>query len=198
MEKYTLPAIAWLKITDYMHGWVSYELGSDQMIRNQRVICIQHLEGARAVLRMRTVEDMMERRPVGNAMSGTRHNCMEAGLSIDADTMEREYGLTREKLDLFVPIECPKMCMTKNGVLRPWTLDVCFGHEQTTALLKLIRHEFWEAVKEYDKRFALMQEGHKYIAKEMLEAFCAETHTPDMYVDAMRREWQRRLKSEKT
>ena len=191
---YGVPAVAWLRVTDYMHGWLQHELGSEAWIRNQRVVCVQHLRGARDVLRMETVEDMMERRPLGNALSGTRRNCFAAGLEIDAEVMEKEYGVTREALGLFVPIECPRMCLTRNGVLRPWTLDVCMGKEQALALQRLLRNEFWLAVEEFDRRYAKEMGGEKYPALDMVEEFCRETRTPDMYADSIRREWQRRRK----
>ena len=191
---YGVPAAAWLRVTDYMHGWLQHELGSEAWIRNQRVVCVQHLRGARDVLRMETVEDMMERRPLGNALSGTRRNCFAAGLEIDAEVMEKEYGVTREALGLFVPIECPRMCLTRNGVLRPWTLDVCMGKEQALALQRLLRNEFWLAVEEFDRRYAKEMGGEKYPALDMVEEFCRETRTPDMYADSIRREWQRRRK----
>ena len=195
MEKtYKIPSIVWLKVTDFMHGWLEYELGGAVRVREQRVLSVQHLPGAREVLRMETVEDMMEKKASGNAMSATRKNCIEAGLDIDAATMEREYHVTREMLRLFMPIECPKMCLTKNGVLRPWTLDVCFGVKQATALQKLLRREFWNAVEEFDEKYQQEQGGRYYPAIEMIEEFCAETKTPDLYVEAIRREWQRRVK----
>ncbi len=191
---YKLPAIVWLKMTDYTHGWLQHELGGGARIKEQRVVCVQHLPGAREILRMETVEDMMERRPLGNALSATRKNCMEAGLEIDPSTMEKEYGVTREQLALFVPVECPKMCLTRRGVLRPWTLDVCFGKAQATSLQRLLRNEFWKAVEEFDREYAQMMNGEKYPAIDMIEEFCLKTETPDLYVEAIRREWQRRVK----
>lgn len=193
-KNYKLPAIVWLKMTDYTHGWLQHELGGGARIKEQRVVSVQHLPGAREILRMETVEDMMERKPLGNALSATRKNCMEAGLEIDPSTMEKEYGVTRELLELFVPVECPKMCLTRRGVLRPWTLDVCFGKTQATSLQRLLRNEFWKAVEEFDVQYAAMLSGKKYPAVDMIEAFCAETGTPDLYVEAIRREWQRRVK----
>lgn len=191
---YDVPAIVWLKMTDYMHGWLQWELGGEARVKDQRVVCVQHLPGARAILRMETVEDMMEKKPIGNVMSATRKNCMEAGLNIDEDVMAREYGVTREAMKLFVPVECPKMCLTKSGVLRPWTLDVCLGREQAAAMQRLLRNAFWQAVEEYDAKYARKMNGKKYPAVDMVEDFCGETETPDLYVEAIRREWQRRVK----
>ena len=193
-KKYALPAVAWLKVTDYMHGWMQWELGGEISVRGQRVICVQLLEGARDVLRMETTDDTLEPEMVVNAMSAKRRNCIEAGLTLDSKAVERLYGMTQEKLKLFVPIECPKNCLTRNGVLRPWTLNVCFGKEQARALQNLIREEFWSAVNSYDIQYARQQEGCKYPATNMIEAFCKATRTPDVYVAALRREWQRRKK----
>ena len=195
---YDVPAIVWLKMTDYMHGWLQWELGGEARVKDQRVVCVQHLPGARAILRMETVEDMMEKKPIGNVMSATRKNCMEAGLNIDEDVMAREYGVTREAMKLFVPVECPKMCLTKSGVLCPWTLDVCLGREQAAAMQRLLRNAFWQAVEEYDAKYARKMNGRKYPAVDMVEEFCMDTETPDLYVEAIRREWQRRVKRVKS
>lgn len=195
---YDVPAIVWLKMTDYMHGWLQWELGGEARVKDQRVVCVQHLPGARAILRMETVEDMMEKKPIGNVMSATRKNCMEAGLNIDEDVMAREYGVTREAMKMFVPVECPKMCLTKSGVLRPWTLDVCLGREQAAAMQRLLRNAFWQAVEEYDAKYARKMNGRKYPAVDMVEEFCMDTETPDLYVEAIRREWQRRVKRVKS
>lgn len=194
---YKLPAITWLRMTDYTHGWLQYELGSGARIKEQKVVSVQHLPGAREVLRMETVEDMLEKQPLGNALSGVRKNMLQAGLEIDPDVMEREYGVTKELLRQFVPIECPKLCLTKHGVLRPWNLYKCFGKEQARALQKILRQAFWEGVAEFNAKYARQMDGKKYPAVEMVEAFCEETNTPDMYIDAIRNEWQRRLRREK-
>lgn len=189
-----LPAVAWLKVTNYMRGWLEHELGCALRAHGQPVICVQHLPGAREILRMETVEDMMDKQPLGIALSATRRNCFDAGLAIDADVMEREYGVTKEALKGFVPIECPRMCLTRNGVLRPWTLLVGFSLTQAIQLQRLLRQEFWKAVEAFDARYAEEQGGEWYAAKDMVEEFCAETQTPDYHVEAIRREWQRRVK----
>lgn len=193
-KKYRLPAVAWLKVTDYMHGWLQSELGGAATIKEQRVLCIQHLPGVKEVMKMETQEDSKEKTDVSYAMSSSRHNCIEAGLKIDALEVEKMYGINKESLNLYAPIECPKMCMTRNGVLRPWTLNTGFSREQAGALLKLLRDEFWDAVAEFDKEYARIKGGKRYTAKEMMEAFCTATKTSDVYLDAMRREWQRRVK----
>ena len=191
-KNFQLPAIVWLKVTDYMHGWLQYELGGSIRMGDKKVISVQHLPGARDILRMET--EMEVRKPVGLAVSATWWNCIEAGMTIDRETVERVFGLTREDLELFEPIECPKICLTKGGVLRPWTNDVCFSKRQASAMQQLLRDAFWQAVEQFDRSYAQKMEGKKYPAVDMIEAFCAETKTPDLYVAAIRREWQRRQK----
>jgi len=195
MDKHhNVPPIVWLKVTDYMHGWIQHELGSEIKIHNQRVVSVQHIPGARGILRMETEEDMLDPKPVSNVMSDKRKNCFLAGMELDEEVIERDYGMTKSDLQLFVPIECPKMCLTKNGVLRPWSLNTTFGREQTTAMRKLIRQEFWKAVEEYNSKYARRSGKEHYPAVEMIEEFCADTETPDLYVETLRREWQRRQK----
>lgn len=195
MEKnYKLPAIAWLRVADFMHGWLQSELGGAARVREQRIVCVMHLPGARELMKMETTEDFMKKQKIGNAMSDTKKNCIEAGLGYDADAITDMYGLTKDDLRQFVPIECPAMCMTKNGVLRPWTLDVCFGREQASALQQLLRDAFWAAVGSFSDDYAREHAGERYAQVKMIEAFCRHTGTPDLYVESMRREWQRRQK----
>ena len=195
-QQYTMPAIVWLKVTDYMHGWLQWELGGALRVKDQKVVSVQHLPGARDILRMETVEDLADHRPVDNAMSDSRKNCILAGLALDPAVIEREYGITKDVMKLFMPIECPKMTLTKNGVLRPWTLDTCLSQKQTAAMQRLLREAFWKAVGEFNEVYARRMNGQRYPAVDMIEEFCIETRTPDLYVDAMRREWQRRVKRE--
>lgn len=193
-KNYKTPPVVWLKMTDFTHGWLQHELGGAVRIKEQKVLSIQHIKDARKLLKMETVEDMMERKPAGNALSATRKNCMEAGLLIDPETMEKEYGITKDTLKNYVPIECPRMCLTRNGVIRPWSMDVCFSHEQASAIQKMLRTEFWKAVEIYDVQYSKRMDGRRYPAKDMIEDFCADTDTPDLYAEAIRREWQRRVK----
>lgn len=170
------------------------------------MVSVQHLDGARDLLRMETSNDVTGDNPERlelesvsrkGTMSATRWGCIDAGLTLDARTVERLYGISREELALYMPIECPKVCLTSEGVLRPWTTDTCFGRQQTTALQQLLREAFWQGVAEYDREYARRQEGRKYAAVDMIEAFCREMETSDLYVDALRREWQRRCKRAK-
>ena len=195
MEKtYKMPAVCWLKVTDYMHGWLQSELGGSARVGEQRVICVQHLSGAREVLKMETDEDMASRHPVGNAMSATRRNCIMAGMEIDEAVMEHDYGVTRETLRLFVPIECPRMRLTRRGLLRPWTLDVNLSREQAIAMQRILRAAFWQAVEDFNEGYARRAGSTRYPSIDMVEAFCRETGTPDIYAEAIKREWNRRVK----
>lgn len=181
-----------------MHGWLQYELGSPVLrIKNQKVVSVQHIPGARDVLRMETVEEGISRKRIGKSISGTLKNILDEGLSIDEASVEELYGIKKDTMKLFIPIECPKMCLTDRGVMRPWTLDINFGAEQAKDLLELIRREFWNAVDEFNQQYAERMNWQYYPAKEMIEHFCVETETPDLYVDALRREWQRRVKRQK-
>lgn len=193
-KNYHLPAVVWLKATDYTHAWLQDELGGEIRIKDQRVISVQHLPGARQALRMETVEDMMERKPIGRVLSATRKNCFEAGVALDAEVMEKEYGVTKEMLQTFVPLECPRMCLTKNGVLRPWTSDVAFSDAQAKIMQRILRDAFWEGVELFAGEYARRHAGEKYAAVQMVEEFCRQTHTPDTHIEAIRREWQRRAK----
>lgn len=192
--KYNVPAMAWLQVTDFMRGWLEWEFGGNVMAHNKQVVSISHLPGARSVLRQETSEDVMEPGHTGRSMSVTRRNCIEAGMALDEAATESLYGVTKESLAQYVPIECPKVCLTKHGVLRPWTWDVAFGNRQSKALQKLLRAEFWKAVGTFDREFASRRDGKPYPAKEMVEAWCVYSHTSDVYVDDIRREWQRRAK----
>ena len=193
-KKYKMPAVAWLKVTDYMLGWLQSELGGTATIREQHVICLQHLAGVREIMKKESIEDGDQGTDVSYAMTATKRNCIETGLRLDAKSVENTYHLNREMLSLYIPVECPRMCVTKNGVVRPWTLDTGFSREQATLLLKLLRDEFWRAVSEFNREYSRQKQGAYYTAKEMMEAFCTATGTSDVYLEALRREWQRRVK----
>lgn len=200
MEKsYTTPPIVWLKVTDYMHGWLEWELGGAIRVNGLKVISLQHLKGARAILRgMETAVDTMDTKsPVGNSMSAKWKNCIDVGVEMCPET-EKMYGVTKKQLKLFVPLECPTLCLTSLGVVRPWTDMVNLGKKQATALQCFLREEFWAAVADFDKAYARKMGGRKYPAVGMIEDFCVTTGTPDLYVEAMRREWQRRVKRVKS
>ena len=193
-KTYKLPSVVWLRVTDYMHAWLQRELGGGARIQEQKVLCIQHIPGARDVLRMESAEDTSKREPIINTISSARRNYIAAGADLDNDMAEKEYGITSKELKLFLPIECPKLCMTKDGVLRPWTLNICYGKEQAAAMQRLLRKVFWEGVEKYNKEYSRKMNGTYYPAIEMIEDFCVDTGTPDVYAPAIRNEWQRRVR----
>lgn len=203
-KNYKLPVVTWLKVTDYMHGWLQKELGGSVRTGGKLVICLQIPDREREirdVFRMETSDDMAAAGRAGgceNTLSATRRNCIVAGMELDETTVERMYGITREELDLYVPIECPKVCLTRDGVLRPWTNDTCFGQRQATAMQRLLREAFWQGVADYNNEYARKLGGEKYAAIDMIEAFCADTGTSELCAQAMRREWQRRVKRSAT
>lgn len=193
-KSYRVPYIVWLRVTDYMHGWMQYELGSCARVGEQKVVCVQHLPGAREVLRMETNNDLDRKGRIDKTMSAARMNCVKAGLKMDAEVIERDYGLTSETLKLFVPVECPDMKMTERGVLRPWTLDTCLGRRQANELMQVLRDAFWKAVSAFNEEYAKSMCGEKYPTIDMVEAFCKLTNTSDVYAEAIKREWNRRVK----
>lgn len=193
-----MPVVIWLKVTDYMQSWLQKELGCAHWIKDQRVICVQHLPGAKDTMMMETLDDVATPVPVSIVMSAVRMNIITAGMELDPEVIARDYSLTAESLDGFMPIECPKMCLTQAGVLRPWTLSISMTVKQAMQLQKVLREAFWEAVAAFDAKYAEQAGNNRYPAKEMLEAFCQETGTSDVHVDAMRREWQRRSKKSKS
>lgn len=195
MEENYIPKICWLKVTDYMLGWLEYELSGTFRVRGQRIVCVLHLEGVREIIReLDTVDELTSPKDVDMAMSATCKNMIEAGMKMDADVMQKTYGITREMLRLFVPMEVPRMCITTGGVLRPWTNDTCFNRQQASRMQKLLREEFWKSVGRFAEQYAIEHQGERYAQEEMVEAFCEMTKTDDIYVPAIRREWQRRQK----
>lgn len=196
-KNYKLPQVAWLKVTDYMHGWLQRELGGGARIGDQRVVCLQHLPGAKDALMMETTCDLMDLRPVDKAMSATRRNIVNLGIAFDKEVMERFYGVTEEQLKLFVPVECPERCLTKYGVLREWTNEVCFGQKQAGQLQQVIRAGYWEAVGEFNAEYARRVGNSDYTSIEMVEAWCKETGTSEVHAEAIKREWNRRVARER-
>lgn len=195
-KTYELPPIVWLRVTDFMHGWLQHDLGCAARIGDQHVVTLHHIPAAREALRMETVEDV-ELKPmkVGNAMSATRKNMLEAGMAIAPEYIAQTYDLTPEAMKLFVPIECPSRCLTSHGVLRPWTHDVTLGRQQSSELIRIIRAAFWQAVETFNADYARRLGNTKYPSIDMCEAFCRATNTPDIHAEAIKREWNRRVKN---
>jgi hypothetical protein len=143
---------------------------------------------------MATEEDRLEPGLSVGSMSSMRHDCLSAGLLLDPVTVELIYGVTRDELDAYVPVECPRTCLTRGGVLRKWTEVVRFSREQVAALQRVFRDAFWRGVEDFARDYAKEKAGKKYSDVDMIEAFCKDSGTSDIHVAALRREWQRRKK----
>ena len=184
-------------MTTYTHYWLEREFGGEVKLHGKRILSIAHLPGMRDILRMPTREDMVGGAPVRLSMSAMRMDCMQAGIDIGPFTIEQKYHLTPKILGTFVPIECPRMAMTANGVLRPWNRMTTFGKTQAFTLCRMLRSVFWKAVENYDSE--MRAEARKnYADVRMIEGFCADTGTPDIYIDDLRREWQRQCTTRRT
>lgn len=186
---YPTPAVAWLSITNYMHEWLFHEFGGAVRLNGKQVLSIAHLPGAKELLRMQTQDDVMNEVPTLWSLSAMRMDFLQAGVTLG---VKGDGGLemSKEKLDTFVPVECPKMALTQNGVLRPWSRVTSFGQKQAFALIKMLRSEFWKTVADYEKQFK-WPAGTPRTTIAMIESFCQDTGTPDIYTDDLRREWQR-------
>lgn len=189
--------ICWLHVTDYMRGWMRNALGGTFVVRNEPVLSIRHLDGMERAFRMETDNTIPADGIPGNAVSSTWYNALVAGMNIDPVTMEREYGVTEEMLRQYVPVLCPAMAISQDGILVPWTGDVCFGKQQTVAIQRLLRVAFWRAVALFSIGYA-DEHPEGYPQVEMVESFCRQTGTDDLYVEPIRREWQRRLRRMKS
>lgn len=191
-----MPAIAWLRVTGFLSGWLVYEYGSKVMVNGRRVVCLHHLDGVRDILRMETVDDMelSPDLPVELSLSAQRYSMLYAAMTLSPEVTERMYHLSLEQLLQFVPVECPRLRLTQEGLLREWRGDAMFGEQQAKELLRLLRRYFWEDVDEFARRYARKHEGEKYAQEDMVAAFCRMTKTSDIHVEAIRREWQRRCK----
>ena len=195
-KNFRMPAIAWLRVTGFIRGWLDYELGSKVMVNGRRVVCLQHLDGVRDILRMEPVDDveLSPDLPVELSLSAARYGLISAAMTLSPETTERMYHLSLEQMQQFVPIECPRLRLTQEGLLRPWSGDAMLGDAQAKALLRLLREAFWKDVERFARRYSRQHEGERYAQEDMIEAFCRETETSDIHVEAIRREWQRRCK----
>ena len=195
-KSFRMPAIAWLRVTGFLSGWLTYEYGSKVMVNGRRVVCLQHLEGVRDILRMETVNDteLSPDLPVELSLSASRYGIISAAMTLSPEATERMYHVSQEQMQQFVPIECPRLRLTQEGLLREWDGDAMFGEQQAKELLRLLRHYFWEDVERFAERYASEHEGERYAQEDMIEAFCRMTKTSDIHVEAIRREWQRRAK----
>ena len=194
-QKYIIP-VAWLHITGYMHDWLFNEFGGSVRLHGKPVVSISHLPGARDVLRMETHDDMTEPATNRLSLSSMRMDCIMAGSVISKATVEQMYGVTSEQVKMFIPVECPKMALTKYGVLRPWSRTIAFGKRQATALYRLLFNAFWKRVEDYDEM--LRESGIvPETAISMIEGFCEATGTSEVWAEDLRREWQRRVARKK-
>ncbi len=191
-----MPAIVWLRVTEFIRGWLDYEFGSKVMVNGRRVVCLQHLDGVRDILRMETVDEveLSPDLPVELSLSASRYGVISAAMTLSPEATERIYHLSLEQMQQFVPIECPRLRLTQEGLLREWGGDAMLGDAQAKALLRLLRHYFWEGVEGFARRYASEHEGEKYAQEDMIEAFCRMTKTSELHIEAIRREWQRRCK----
>lgn len=190
-KPYPTPSIAWLSITNYMHQWLFNQYGGAIALYGKPICTIHHIPGVRNILRMETIEDNMQPGPVNKwSMSAMRMDCMQLGLSLGPKSMEEVYGITSEQMQTYIPIECPRMALTKYGVLRPWNRLTGFGRAQASELVKLLRNLFWQSVRDYNQK--LISEGiAPDTAIEMIEGYCADNNIGQLYLDDLRREWQR-------
>jgi len=195
-KSFKMPAIAWLRVTEFIRGWLDYEFGSKVQVNGRRVVCLHHLDGVRDILRMETVDDMelSPDLPVELSLSASRYGVISAAMTLSPEATERLYHLSLEELLSFVPIEVPRVRLTEEGLLRPWGGDAMFGEQQAKELLRLLRQYFWESVEQFARRYAREHEGEKYAQEDMIAAFCKMTKTSELHIEAIRREWQRRAK----
>lgn len=195
-KNFRMPAIVWLRVVGFVSGWLVYEYGSKAMVNDRKVVCLEPLDGARDILRMETVDDMelSPDLPVELSLSAARYGVISAAMALSPETAERMYHISQEQMLQFVPIECPWLRLTQDGLLREWGGDTMLGDAQAKALLRLLREAFWEDVERFAARYAREHEGERYAQEDMIEAFCRMTKTSDIHVEAIRREWQRRCK----
>ena len=195
-KSFRMPAIVWLRVTEFIRGWLDYEFGSKVMVNGRRVVCLHHLDGVRDILRMETVDDteLSPDLPVELSLSASRYGVISAAMTLSPEATERMYHLSLEQMQQFVPIECPRLRLTQEGLLREWSGDAMLGDAQAKALLRLLREAFWEDVERFARRYAREHEGEKYAQEDMIAAFCRMTKTSELHIEAMRREWQRRCK----
>ena len=190
MNTYPTPSVSWLLMTEYTHDWLYNEFGGSIELHDRKIISVQHLPGARRILRMETQEDVLEPGKTRWAMSAMKMDCMELGIGIGPKNIKDQYGLTPEQLRLFVPVECPRMALTSFGVLRPWSRNTSFGHQQALELIKFLREKFWQAVNNHKTKMEDMGEPPS-TAKQLIESFVADYNIREIYIDDLRREYQR-------
>lgn len=195
-NKYPMPPIAWLQITGYTHDWLCNELGGSITLYEKPVLSITHLQGARKILRMQTENDMTVKTENRCSLSAMMMDCLQLGCVVGPRTMSDTYNITKEQLNLYLPIECPRMALTEYGVLRPWDRTTAFSKNQANALLFFLRKIFWDAVKEHNDKLISVGQAPE-TAIQLIESFVAETGTNEIWIPDLRREWQRQMASKR-
>ncbi len=193
METNGQPAMAWLWVPGYMIAWLEYEYGGALVYYGRKLLSTWQVSGMKAAMREPTLEDALMNTQEKLSLSAQRMDCLQAGMQVNADTMATVFGMEARELALYVPLECPKMALTKLGVLRPWQRHIAFSRRQARSILALLQREFWGALAAYNEEYARTHEGW-YPAVEMVESFCDDTNTPEVFIAEIRREWQRKEK----
>lgn len=199
-NKFTMP-VTWLRMTEYTHDWLASCYGGKLSLYGKPILSIAHMPGVHRVLQMEVFEDMQDVAPAQAvhtepkdvlSMSAMRMDCLQNGCKVNPEAVGRICGLTREQLGAFVPVECPRMALTAFGVLRPWSRTTAFGRVQSNELIRLLRGAFWQAVSDYEAR--LREDGElPDTAIELIEGFCKENGIGELYMEDLRREWQRKV-----
>ena len=187
------PAMAWLKMPGYMIAWLEGEYGGSIERYGHKLLSFHHVDGVRRVLKMETEDDTMVCSPEWQSLSQTRMECIQAGMGLNPDAIEAWLGVSPKQLAQYVLVECPHLALTQNGVLRPWTRDIAFSRPQARRLQAELQRLFWSGVDAFDARYADAHPDY-YPAVEMVTAFCDETGTEEIYIQEIRREFQRKRK----
>lgn len=212
-ENRTLP-VTWLAVAEYMQKWLYDEYGSDTVVHERRVLSVGHLPGARKALRETTVDDFAAGGDERRSVSALRMDCLVEGMKVNPETMDKRFHFTSKDLARYVPIECQRLALTQDGVLRPWNRRTAFSRLQACHLVDILHRQFWKAVEDFDGDFAerMAREAaeagdtiseadinrrQKYLNGlypdvDMVTEFCEETGTPEMFIPEIRREFQRR------
>ena len=186
--------MAWLKMPGYMIAWLEGEYGGSIERHGHKLLSTNHLPNVRRIMKQETEEDIMVSSEEWQSLSQTRMNCIQTGLSLNPEAMAAWMQVDTKQIAQYVLMECPRLALTKNGVLRPGTRDTAFSRRQARLLQAELQKAFWNSVNTYDAHYAETHEGH-YPAVDMVAAFCEETGTDEVYIQEIRREFQRKRKT---
>ena len=78
-----------------MRGWARRALGGPKRVRNNPVIEVQNIEGVQAVMEMPADDELHSDVVPGNVICDTWHAALEVGLEMDAQSVEKVFGVTR-------------------------------------------------------------------------------------------------------